>query len=212
MQIPQLFDYRSFNEIPSEKGLYSFFFSFEYVMRLLEHYAEPEIDIIKTFEKCKRAHTLSNPENVNINLYGKAVEFSSFLRISSSHLIELGFVDNPMPTSEFKHIASILSKCTLLTSPIYIGIAETQTFSERFNQHQIGYEKLKKKIASGIIDDSLSPFDGKGNFYDRLVRRNIEFRDLIFACVPLKDEELKQVKMVEKILQAIINPPLSTFH
>jgi hypothetical protein len=218
MFCPNLYDYSSFNKIPADKGIYAFFFSFDYLNRLLATFTTPtDINVTQTLEKCLRAHTLSTPNKVDINLYGKAVAYTSMLEILSSHRIKLGKGDEVAPTTDFKYVADVLTKCALLTTPIYIGITVNQTFNQRFEQHRSKYERLKSKIATSslpakAVTKSSDPYDSSGKFHERLVRRNIEFRDLIFACIPLNSSEISHAKSIEKILQALINPSLSTSH
>jgi hypothetical protein len=208
MVLPQFFDHTTFHKIPYEKGLYAFFFNFEYLTRSLATHTGPDINVTQTLEKSLRAHTLGTPDKVKINLYGKSTSFSSFLEIGSSHLIDLGPASDTVPTADFNHVAAVLSRCSLFTTPIYIGITENQDFHERFTQHRDNFEKLKLKYAPTPAET----YDRSGQFYHRLIRRRIEFRDLLFACVPINSAEISQVRLVEKILHALTNPPLSTSH
>ena len=213
MQQPEYYARRDFGNIPDSFGIYAFYLDFEYLLRAVKSRPAPVVgDVEALLEKSKRAHRLSNPDDVRINVYGKSVEFSSFYQIRARHLIECGPLPTGMPPADLLEFANVLDKCTLITTPLYIGIAEKQFLSDRFGQHKSKYERLKKRIPKVRSPPGDKKFDRGQEFYHRLVRRQIEFRDLVFACVELTSSEIRFARPVEKLLHAYVNPPLSDKH
>ncbi|GAA5509132.1 hypothetical protein [Novipirellula caenicola] len=213
MQMPEVFTHATFAQIPDEYGIYAFYLNFEYVLRSAEVKTNLNpTDFDRILAKSNRAHRLSNPKDVQINVYGHSVEFASFYTMQARHLIACGATDSTFTSNQLLQFAQVLDKCTLLTTPLYIGIAEKQFLSSRFAQHKAKYERLKAKVPQPEAASGDKKFARGKQFYHRLVRRKIEFRDLAFACIPLSANEVKFARPVEKLLHAFVNPPLSDKH
>jgi hypothetical protein len=205
--VPSFFDSARFNEIPHARGIYGFYLDLRYLERTLESPAPPRSAVV-LLQKALRAHTIGTPEGTNINLYGRSAAFHSLLRLTPSHLlgVDKSIDDAAAP---LLMLARGLSKCTLFSPPLYVGITIDQTFATRFEQHRQKYNRLKANRPSVTIGDMFAP---GGTFPDKLVRRQIEFRDLLFACVALEDDELQHARTIEKLLHMIANPSLSEAH
>jgi hypothetical protein len=213
MHQPDVFTFSNFSQIPKSFGIYAFYLNFDYVLRAAG--VKPNLsarDFDRILGKSNRAHRLSNPKNVRFNMYGHSVEFASFYELQARHLILCGATDQTLTSSQLLEFARVLDKCTLITTPLYIGIAEKQFLFERFEQHQRKYEKLKKTIPQPESVAGDKKYARGKEFYHRLVRRKIEFRDLAFACIQLSNSEIQYARHIEKLLHAFVNPPLSDKH
>jgi hypothetical protein len=213
VQPPQIFDRTTFNNITQDQGIYAFYLSFEYITRSIQVRASANSnDLESLLGKATRGHTLSNPSDLDMNIYGHSTEFSQVYTLQATHLIKAGAAPLGMSKPDILELAAVLDKCTLLTTPLYIGMTEGQTFKTRFGQHKKKYEKYKAATPRKTLPSGRGVFQRGNQFFHRLVRRRLEFRDLIFACVPFSASELKYVPYVEKLLHAFVNPPLSDRH
>lgn len=152
-------------------------------------------------KKVSDALQLTNPKPESINIYG--ITNCIRMNINSTHSIhaDLNLEDN---NEAFAELASF---CSILSKPVYIGKTSDDTLLKRFNSHRKKYERISKKGDESENDD---PFTREGEFPEKLVRRNIEFRNLIFTCVPIsKKEQEDYIEEVEKLLHSISNPSLS---
>jgi hypothetical protein len=204
---PLLFDSTAFGQIPHVRGIYAFYLDLRYVERTLGSPTPPS-SAIRLLQKAVRAHTISTPAPTQVNLYGRSSAFHSLLQLTTSHVlgVDRSLDDAAIPLMV---LARGLSKCTLLSPPIYVGITVDQTFATRFDQHRQKYNRLKATHPSISVGDMFAP---GGGLPDKLVRRQLEFRDLLFACVPLDDDELEHARVIEKLLHVVANPSLSEAH
>ena len=213
MQQPNVFDRTTFSNIVQDQGIYAFYLSFEYITRSIRVRTSPTSnDLQSLLEKASRGHTLSNPDNLDLNIYGYSTEFSQVYTLQATHMIKSGAAPIGMSKTDILQFAGVLDRCSLLTTPLYIGMTEGQTFKKRFAQHKKKYEKYKANTQQRALPSGRDAFKRGQQFYHRLVRRRLEFRDLIFACVPFSSSELKYIPYVEKLLHAYVNPPLSDRH
>lgn len=206
------FNQNNFDEIPDTKGIYAFFLDFSYLQRGMGNSYGSSASLNTLLEKSIQANTLCKPKDVEINLYGRSK--INTLQLSSKHKI---YVDE-RSTNELGDenqentlaIARVLARCSLLTTPLYVGITDKQTFNQRFNQHRdmLNQVKLQHREQQLVFDDD-NAFEQGGKFPEKLAKRKIEFRDLLFVCLELTEEEIGEIKYLERFLQALINPPLS---
>jgi hypothetical protein len=211
MQIPQFFDRTNFSKIPTDPGIYAFFLNFEFILRTIKARAAPTTDLTPFIAKAIRAHKTANPKPLGINLFGRTT-FTSILELEATHEIKCGPTGPGLVAADMTTIAGILDKCTILSGPLYIGITEKQNLRVRFRQHKKKYERLKKSLVGAPKPKGRDMFTRGGRFYHRLVRRQIEFRDLLFGCIPLSAAEIAHVDYVEKFLHALVAPVMSDAH
>lgn len=207
------FEYQDFNQVPSLKGIYAFYLNLGYTRRMVgNENAAASFTANKFLGKMINAHTLSTPGPSTANLYGKPTKWSNMMDIQLEH--RLSIPEDTFPREMLIPLSDILSRATIFTPPIYIGITGSQNFHQRLSNHRTSYQRLKKKHSDSTVcsESPEAPFGQGGEFYKKLIRRGIEFRDLLFACLPLKKAELEQIKTAEKILQATTNPTLSESH
>jgi hypothetical protein len=72
-------------------------------------------------------------------------------------------------------------------SPLYIGMTERQSLSDRLNQHTSGGTLL----------------------YERLALCGIDWTELTFCCLPLDELNRTEVRALEKLFQSFCKPRLS---
>lgn len=201
-----VFDYRSFAQIPTDSGIYAFFPNFARLRRRAPK--GPSIEIAHAFGGPQRLRTQSKPRHSSINISGSPKKFAQFIDVSVSHRVSVGTGAPEIARDEYLSLCDLLDRCALLTGPLYVGKARNQTFRDRFAQHQRDYKRYKN---SGKYRGL--PFDEPGGkLGHRLLRRRLEFRDLLFVCIRLDDDELDHVSLVEKVVHALGNPPLSYAH
>ncbi len=201
-----VFDLNNFDHIPEEKGIYAFFLNLEYLTRTR---ARKDVTVSSHIEKAVRAHTICNPSAAKFRMYRRG-QFNSSFSLDPAHVIHVAGLPKTLPPADFRAFASTLAKCTMITSPLYIGITESQTFRQRFGQHQQRFERHKDETYErGHQPEGHDMYTRGGEFYHKLVRRRLEFRDLRLVCVPLEKEEMQHCKHVEKFLHAIVCPSLS---
>jgi hypothetical protein len=211
MPTPLIFDRTTFNNIPTDHGIYAFFLNFEFIVRTIKARATPTTDLTPFVDKAVRAHTTGNPDRLDLRLFRKKT-FTSVLSLEATHEIRCGATAPGLTAADILTTADVLEKCSLFAGPLYIGIAEKQTLRKRFGQHRKSYERYKKSLAGTAKPKGRDMFQRGGKFYERLVRRRLEFRDLLYACVPLTPAELAQVRYVEKLLHALAMPAMSESH
>ena len=208
MTPPQFFNRTTFAKIPQDPGIYAFFLDFEYILRAIDSRATPTVDLVPFIEKAIRARTIANPKSVGIRLHNRST-FTSVLTLETTHNIRYAPPPTASTAAEIRTIAGILDKCTMFSAPLYIGITARQDLYKRFKQHKKKYEHYKKSLAGSPRPKGRAVFDRGERFYHRLVRRQIEFRDLLFACIPLSAGEITHVKYVERLLHAFVAPVMS---
>jgi hypothetical protein len=210
MRLARGFTLESQDEIPKAKGIYAFYLDFSYLQRTLGSVKEEDLNHTLLFEKCARAHTMSRPKPANISLHRRESHFHNRLSVKLTHDVGVNTKVPGARPSEVRAAANVLAYCTFLTSPLYIGITLEQDFRRRFQQHYRTYRKaMEAMVGSGTtLDLRYDPTAG-GKFGEKLARRGLEFRDLIFACVSLTHEELKSTRLIEHLLHVVVNPSLS---
>lgn len=208
-----LYTYRDFDRIPEQRGVYAFFINLQAIMTSSRTGPIAPVQFQRLVDKVIRSHTLGNPKDVRINLSGKPKSFASYLNLQATHQIMVGRTADQPTEAELGSVATALAKCSDITSPLYIGIAQKQTFRQRFGQHRTEYQRLKSEPGRRrSVIAVREPFDLGGTFAAKLIRRNLEFRHLVFSCTPLSEEELQCAPYLEKVLHALVNPPLSESH
>ena len=212
MSTPLFFDRTTFKNIPADHGIYAFFLD----SNSLYAPSRPIQPRRRTFhgllrKPCEPPHE-RQPREVGTTPLSKEKRLQACCHWQTSHHIRCGPSDPMLTTANMAILAGVLEKCSLFAGPLYIGIAAKQTLRKRFSQHQRAYTKYKKSFSGkpGLKDRAI--YQRGGKFYHRLVHRRIEFRDLIYACVPLTQPELAQVRYVEKLLHALAAPSMSESH
>lgn len=194
--------------IPIARGIYAFYFDLSYLNRTVTGLGGASINVSAMLRKCVNAHSMANPPTMRLALHRKTDEFHSSFELKAAHLIGLNEPAITGTPGTFLQIASVLQRCTFLTSPIYIGITDKQDFRSRFYQHYKRYQRAIRIMAQPNQLTAQS-FDLGGRFGDKIAKRGIEFRDLVFVCIPLTADELKTIKPLERFLHVIVNPVLS---
>lgn len=200
------FSYNQRGIIPAARGIYAFYLDLSYLKRLTGK--SGKVDTRSALQKCVRAHTMSNPPQMRLVLHKKTGKYHSSFDVGAKHTI--GVNEGALRTKRsFGLLASALEHCTFLTSPIYIGITDEQTFRVRYAQHYNRYKSAVRKRNESPPPSDSDPLDFGGKFGDKLAQRQIEFRDLLFVCVPLSQQQINAIGHVEKLLHVIVNPVLS---
>ena len=204
--------FRDLEDIPEDlgPGIYSFYLDlgiFKKYADLARNKGVDKVNLFSPFNKSLRLHTLTNQDNIEINLYGKSK--CNLLSVSSSHIIDIDNDEYSMDLNEYESFSEVIYLCMLMNSPLYIGITE-RPFHERIGEHTKRYNELEDE--DNDIDEG-KKYSPEGELYERMYRRNVSFSDLVFACVQVSEEkERKTLELVEKFLQSISNPPLSISH
>jgi len=123
----------------------------------------------------------------------KAGQLAHRIKLSGTPLIE-ELPGTGLEGETFEQLYGLLRTLLPLLPPLYIGLAEDQSLQERLHQHQ-----------RGILKD-----EGKNTFGARA--RALGFAWTDFHAVWLAADnlaELKSLRVLEKLLHAIIHPPLS---
>lgn len=211
MQLPKIYSYDQRDIIPYDYGIYAFYLDFNYIIHSMSQSEPSGSQLDRLLGKIVRAHTASNPQNSQFNIFGRTKTFTAVYDLQASHLIRRGEVPVGLTASQLRELAAVLDKCGFFAAPIYIGIAEKQPLAYRYNQHRTKYQRLKehKAIETG---NGRSAFDRSGSFPHNLIRRGLEFRHLVFACVLLNPQEIVHARFVEKLFHAVVNPALSESH
>jgi hypothetical protein len=207
---PSYFDSTLVNTIPKLPGIYAFFVDFRYLVRTVTHRPAGPVDFKDLLEKSIRAHTAGNPPDFVMKVT-KMTSFGSFYTAQATHGITVEDENPQLQKPAARELASVLAKCSLLSRPIYVGITE-KTLYTRYRQHKKNYEKFKQLTTGKSLPTDRKKFARGGELYHRLVRRRVEFRDLIFACVPLLPGEVPFAAYVEKVIHALAAPSLSDNH
>jgi len=201
-----VFSYDERRKIPEAKGIYAFYLDLSYLKRLTE--TPGKIDARSALQKCVRAHRMSNPPQVHLALHKMAGKYHSSFSIDAKHAI--GINETALRKKQSLGIvASALEQCTFLTSPIYIGITNQQTFRSRYGQHYKVYREALAEQLDEPPPNGPDPMVFGGKFGDKLAKRRIEFRDLLFVCIPLDQKQMKEIRNIERFLHVIVNPVLS---
>ena len=208
---PQYFDEKNRKQIPKDPGVYAFFVDFRYVVRSVAPRPAGLINVKDVLAKAVRANVCGNPPDFNLKVT-KMTEFGSVYQVQATHAISVQDANPQLQKAAAGQLARVLAKCSLLARPVYVGITDQQTLYERYQQHRGKYNRLKKATAAGTIPTDRLRYSRGGKLFHRLVKRQVEFRDLIFACVPLSTAEIGYAEFVEKILHALAAPPLSDNH
>ena len=192
-----IFPFSKRNDIPLSKGLYAFTIDVAQVARAIQKSGS-----WRGLERLRMGMVQELRNGVSINLAGRPTEFSQSLEFTTpAHRIAA-----PVPelqAEEVRTAGAILGSTQAFFPPVYIGRADSQTLDTRYSQHYRDYLKAK-------ADPRLA--DAGGKFGHRVVARGLEWRDLVFACVPCGEEELRHLPLLEKILHALVNPGLSVSH
>ncbi len=199
------------SQIPKMPGIYAFFVDFRYLVRTVTHRPPGPVDFKELLEKSIRAHTAGNPPDILLKVT-KMTAFGSYYSAQTTHGISVEDKAPQLQNPAARQLASVLAKCSLLCKPVYVGITETQTLYKRYRQHKRKYERLKKLTTARGLPTDRERFARGGKLFHRLVRWRVEFRDLIFACVPLTVAEVVFADYVEKVIHALAAPPLSDNH
>jgi hypothetical protein len=190
--------------LPDKPGLYAFYFDLGIFLKSKnndDRFPDKNTDLSKLMNKVTNALQLTDPKKESINIYG--ISKCVMMNIESSHKIDAGLDigDNS------EGFAQLVSLCSILSKPLYVGKTSKDTLEERFFSHRQYYSKLSEEVDTS---DNKNPFTRDGEFPDKLIRRNIEFRDLIFVCVPITNNRQEEyIGEVEKLLHSLSNPPLS---
>lgn len=101
-----------------------------------------------------------------------------------------------LPAPALFDFADALQSITLLSQPVYVGIAVEQTLYQRYQQHKLSF--LRR-------DDSPTNFGG------RVREAGLDWDDLVFTCVTLEVRELHEelLRALEWYLQAVAQPVFS---
>lgn len=204
--------FRNLGDIPDDlgPGIYSFYLDlgiFKRYARLAREKGLDKVNIFSPFDKSLRLHTLTNQDNIEINLYGKSK--CNLLNIYSSHKIEIDNAEYSMGINEYESFSDVIHLCMLMDSPLYIGITE-RPFYNRVDEHIKAYNNLEEDGHEVGEEEKYSP---EGELYERMHRRDVSFSDLVFACAEVSEErDRRTLELVEKFLQSISNPPLSISH
>lgn len=191
-------------DLPEKPGVYAFYFDLGIFLKSKhndERFPDKSTDVNKITKKVTNALQLTNPKSESINIYG--ISKCVMMNIESRHKIDAD-LDIRSDGDGFAQLASL---CSILTKPLYVGKTSDDTLEERFFSHKNKYSRLSDEIDT---NDNTDPFTRDGEFPDKLVRRSIEFRDLIFVCVPITNNKQEEyIGEVEKLLHSLSNPPLS---
>lgn len=208
---PQYFDKSMVNLIPKLPGLYAFFVDYRYVVRSIAPRPPGPVNLQDLLAKAVRANICGNPPDLCLKVT-KMTAFGSNFAVRATHAIAVQDKAPQLQKPNASELAKVLAKCSLLARPVYVGITETQTLYDRYLQHRRKYRRLKKNTAGKTLPKDRLQYERGGKLFHRLVRRKVEFRDLIFACVPLSAAEIIYADYVEKVLHAVASPPLSENH
>ncbi len=184
-------------QIPLSKGLYGFSMDLAQTSRALLSTGN-----WSAFDRLGTGMQKEMRKGFSVNLSGLPEAYRQSLDFAPpSHRIHAP--DPGLDAERLGAMARMLRAAQPLLPPLYIGIADKQTLGLRYQQHHDDYH-------AALSDDTLAQAGAK--FGHRLVARRLEWRDLLFVYIPCEEDELELLPVIEKVLQAIVNPGLSVSH
>lgn len=168
-------------KIPNSPGVYAFFYNPYSLSSLGMYYNEKS-----TTAQLKKAKEVlsrrinkmyqlieSDVAHIDIKMRNSANRIHSFFQTEGIQINKpkISDVIDSMNEADFKEFVTMGQSSCLFFKPLYCGMTNSQTLSERYKQHLKDFES-----------ETPSTFGG------RISGLNLTWRDLIFKCIPVSQK------------------------
>lgn len=192
-------------DIPRQQGVYAFFLNLVSPSKVglagKGPWSDDVLERARTalINRCRRqaeilcAFSMTGmvADRQRIEHLSPTLHISARPNVPTSFIQELG----ELPLGCVREYVNLVHSSCVFNPPIYVGITTRQTLRERYEQHRSAF-------LSGPGDTS---------FGTRLRDAEIEWDDILFACIPFDkaSDQVEILSTLERHLQALTKPVLS---